>query len=149
MLFYGNAKNIQDQCEVLNFTSYIEGYRRLYIIPPNSLGASSEYNFDVLYMQYIMSNDLIFCEFFTIIYSLYTGKDVYLIVSDEEDWAETLNESLLKLIQQRYGYNAIRVNSIDDIIFSDPGEFDSSYGIYNLDEDLERYIYIMQKNGRL
>lgn len=143
MLYYGNAKNIQDQCIILNFTSYIEGYRRLNLIPPNSLGASSEYDFDVLYMQYIMSNDINFVEFFSIINLLYTGNDVYIIVSDD-DWSETLIESLLKLIQQRYGYNAVRVNDIEDVIYSEPSEFDNSFGIFNLDEDLERYTYIIK-----
>lgn len=143
MLYYGNAKNIQDQCVVLNFTSYIEGYRRLNLIPPNSLGASSEYDFDVLYMQYIMSNDMIFAEFFTIINLLYMGNDVYIIISDD-DWSETLIESLLKLIQQRYGYNAVRVDNLDDVIYSEPTDFDRSFGIFNLDEDLDRYSYIIE-----
>lgn len=143
MLYYGNASNIQDQCVVLNFTSYIEGYRRLNLIPPNSLGASSEYDFDILYMQYIMSDDMRFVEFFNIISLLYTGRDVYIIVSDD-DWSETLIESLLKLIQQRYGYNAVRIDSLEDVIYSDPAEFDRVFGIFNLDEDLERYTYIIE-----
>lgn len=102
MLLYGNARNIQDQCVIYNFTSYIEGYRRLNLIPPNSLGASSEYEFDQRYMEFILSNDYNFVEFFNIIYNLYSGQDVYIIISDDP-WSETLVESLLKLIQQRYG----------------------------------------------
>lgn len=143
MLYYGNARNIQDQCVILNFTSYIEGYRRLYLLPPNSLGASSEYQFDQLYMQYIFSNDSIFFEFFSLITLLNEGKDIYIIVSDD-DWSQMLIESLLKLIQQRYGYNGQRVNCFDDVIYSTPVEFNKSWGILNYDEDAERYATIVK-----
>lgn len=149
MLYYGNARNIQDQCVVLNFTSYIEGYRRLYLIPPNSLGASNDYQFDVLYMQYIFENDPIFFEFFSLMDLLNRGCDVYIIISDD-DWSIMLIESLLKLIQQRYGYNGQRVDCLDDVIYSVPGEFNREYGLYNYDIDSERYALLsksMESSG--
>ena len=145
MLYYGNSQNIQEQCVVFNFTSYIEGYRRLNLIPPNSLGASNEYEFDQLYMDYIMRYDFRFVEFFNIIYYLYSGQDVYLVISDDS-WSEVLIESLLKLIQQRYGYNAVRVNCFDDIVFSEPSSFNKSYGLINLDNDMERYTYLLESS---
>lgn len=143
MLYYGNAQNIQDQCVVFNFTSYIEGYRRLNLVPPNSLGASNEYQFDQLYMDYIFSNDSLFAELFTIINCLYIGASVYIIIS-EDPWSETLIESILKMIQQRYGYGSTKVNCFEDVIFSEPGSFNTEYGLLNLDADMERYVYILE-----
>lgn len=144
MLYYGNARNIQDQCQVFNFTSYIEGYRRLDLIPPNSLGASTEFEFDVLYMQYIMGDDYKFFQMFTIVEMLHSGIDVYIIISDDE-WSENLIESFLKLLQQRYGYNAVRVNCFEDIIYTVECQLDPSYGLFNYDQDTERYEYIVQQ----
>jgi hypothetical protein len=144
MLLYGDSRNIQDQCEIFNFTSYIEGYRRLCLLPPNGLGASTEYEFDQIYMNYILGNDSNFVAFFNIIQLLRAGRDVYLIVSND-DWSEMIIESLLKLIQQRYGYNATRINCIEDLFTAEPGDFNRSYGLFNYDTDAERYEEIMTR----
>ena len=48
-----------------------------------------------------------------IIQILYAGRSVYLMYGDE-DWNENLIESLLKIIQQRYGYNAYHVESDEE-----------------------------------
>ncbi len=147
MLYYGNSRNIQDQCVIFNFTSYIEGYRRLPLLPPNNLGAVNEYHFDCLYMQYIISDDMRFSILFSLVSLLHQGTDVYLIIS-EDDWSEVLIESLLKLIQQRYGYNAIRINCFDDIVYSqDSVDFIPAYGVINYDADLTRYESILIRNG--
>lgn len=144
MLYYGNVQNIQEQCFVLNFTSFNQYYKFWPLIPPNNILSISrdEYNFDVAYMNYIMGNDIMFMEFFQVIILLHRGIDVYVIISDE-DWSQMLMESLLKIIQQRYGYNATRVNGIDDVLYSDPGEFNTEYGIINYDNDLERFDYLV------
>lgn len=141
MLLYGDASNIQEQCTILNLSSYIEGYRKLNLLPPNSLGATTEYQFDQLYAKSIMEDDYLFSQMFSIIYLLSIGQDVYIIVSND-DWSENIIESLLKLIQQRYGYNATRINCFDDIVNAIPGEFNPSYGLFNLDQDMERFTYI-------
>lgn len=141
MLLYGDASNIQEQCTILNLSSYIEGYQKLNLLPPNSLGATTEYQFDQLYAKSIMEDDYLFSQMFSIIYLLSIGQDVYIIVSND-DWSENIIESLLKLIQQRYGYNATRINCFDDIVNTIPGEFNPSYGLFNLDQDMERFTYI-------
>lgn len=146
MLLYGNVANIKTDSYVFNLTSFVEGYNRLRIIPPNNLGASSDYEFDQLYANWIFGNDSIFFDFFTIINILYCGFDVYLIVSDDM-WSENILESLLKLIQQRYGYNATKINCFDDLVYADPGEFNPGYGLFNLDQDLERFSYLSKTLG--
>ena len=148
MLLYGNFQNIIDNGIVFNITSMKEGYVRLpLLVPPNELGRFTGRDFDIAYMNYIMNNDLVFKQFFDIIYNLYIGVDVYLII-DESDWSINLIESLLKLIQQRYGYNANRINCIDDYLQAVNSKFISGFnpyfGLQNLDMDKERYTYIIE-----
>lgn len=152
MLMYGNSNNIITTGIVFNLTSMKEGFTRLSrLIPPNTIGRFTDREFDIIYANYIMSNDFVFKEFFDIIYPLYTGLDVYIIISDD-DWSENLTESLLKLIQQRYGYNGGKINCIDDYYFilnsKNYSDFDRSYGLANLDIDKERYTYIVE-NARI
>lgn len=155
MLMYGNSENVIATGNVYNLTSMKEGYTRLNnLIPPNSLGKLTGRDFDLAYADYILGNDMVFIEFFHIIYSLYIGTDVYIVVS-ENDWSENLLESLLKLIQQRYGYNACKIDSLEDYVYfsisAQIPEFNIYFGIKNLDMDKERYTYIMEniriKNG--
>jgi hypothetical protein len=148
MLMYGNFHNIIDSGIVYNFTSFREGYIRTpLLVPPNEIGRSSGREFDIAYANYLMGNDFVFKSFFDIVYTLYTGMDVYLIV-DESDWSENLIESLLKLIQQRYGYNAVKINCFEDYLQANNSryisEFNTQYGLANLDMDKERYTYFIE-----
>lgn len=148
MLMYGEAcYAFSIDCIKFNITSLAEGFVRLnYLIPPNSLGVFHGRDFDIAYMNYIFENDVVFKDFFAIIYHLYIGNDVYLVVS-KDDWSENLIESLLKLIQQRYGYNASEINSFEDYIYfknNSMNGFDHMYGIANLDIDKERYTYLIE-----
>lgn len=148
MLIYGDGVVIKDILEmpdfkVYNFSSLREGFPRLNLIPPHNLGANTEYEFDVKYAQYILNNDLIFMNFMTIIMELYYGHSVYLLISNDY-WSELLIESLMKLIQQRYGVNGARVNTLEDLAFTLDSGFED-FGIANLDMDKERYTYLDQQ----
>lgn len=145
MLLYGNKDNIQYDCEIYNFCGLIEGYRDARLMPPNSLGSISEYDFDIKYMHYILDNDYIFINFMSIIMDLYYGKNVYLIISDSNDeWCSMITESLLKLIQQRYGIVAAKIDSFEDIFYVEDSTFNPYYGLANLDMDKERYTYLCE-----
>lgn len=132
---------------IYNLTTMREGFNNLrLLIPPNEIGRFTDRDFDIAYMNYILGNDTIFCEFFQIIYNLYIGNDVFILAS-EEDWSENILESLLKLIQQRYGYNSVKIDSDDDYIFAKNNmvfDFASGFGLYNLDQDKERFSYIIE-----
>lgn len=145
---YGNSSNIIDTGEVFNLSSLKEGYYKLsYLIPPNSIGVFTGRDFDIAYANYILGNDTVFVQFFNIIINLYYGKDVYIITSPE-DWSENLIESLLKLIQQRYGYNGAYIGSKEDyyaLLNSNTRfEFEKGFGLLNLDQDKERYAILIQ-----
>ena len=150
MLMYGPSRclNIRfagDGVEY-SFTTFKEMPNKLlYLLPKLNL-VTDDYNFDLEYANYIMTNDVAFVEFFQIIYNLYIGKDVFLAVDMEENWAENLLESLLKFIQERYGYTAVKIESEDDYIFArcnSNSDFNPEYGIYNLDIDKERFYSLV------
>ena len=153
MLMYGEDKpevlslTFSGTGMIFNLTSYKEGYNRLnLLVPPNELGRFTDRDFDIAYANYVIGNDAVFCQFFWIIYNLYIGNHVF-IIANPADWSENILESLLKLIQQRYGYNAIRIDNDDDYIyaanFMNPG-FAPGFGLYNLDQDKERFTYLME-----
>jgi hypothetical protein len=147
-----------DNLFIYNLSSMIEGYQKIGILPSvNNINYIDELNFDISYSNYIMTNDSVFYEFFSkIIYPLYNGYSVYLITA-RNDFFDRVTESLLKFIQQRYGYISAIMNDPTDIdyINQDVG-FGSTgiYGVYNLDLDKERYSYMyastnMDKNGKI
>lgn len=152
MLMYGPASaadiKFGGKGVMYNLSSMREGFISLQaLIPPNTIGRLTDREFDIAYANYIMSNDTLFCIFFQIIYNLYIGKDVFIIVSIE-DWSENLLESLLKLIQQRYGYNAVLINTEADYLYATNSMnfgFAPGYGIYNLDQDKERFTTLIEQ----
>ena len=145
MLYYGTSSMLpylRYDTIVYNITSYREDLERLNLLPPydNRLFDNSCYEFDVWYAQWIFNNDPIFFDFFKIIYNLYNGHDVFLCM-DDGDWSENLVESLLKLIQQRYGYNGCQIDSFESYVYSQnniESRFED-FGLYNLDQDKERF----------
>ena len=152
MLMYGNAMNsILCKDYVFNITSLREGIPRLYALsPPNMIGQFDSYEFDQAYANYIMMNDQAFFELLLIVRLLNMGKDVYLVIS-EEDWSISLIQSLLKFIQQRYGFNGYAINSEEDLIYANnqpAARIDPTYGVANLDQDLDRYTYLYQEYAK-
>ena len=144
MLYYGNGLYIPDDCKVFNLNSMREEYGRFrYLVPPNDLGKYLDRDFDIAYFNYIFQNDNVFMEFFSIVYELYINNDIFIIVDEAMDWSENIAESLFKAIQQRYGYNAYRVNSLEDYLYIKNSnifpQFNPQWGIYNLDIDRQRY----------
>ena len=152
MLMYGPASaadiKFGGKGVMYNLSSMREGFISLQaLIPPNTIGRLTDREFDIAYANYIMSNDTLFCIFFQIVYNLYIGKDVFIIVSTE-DWSENLLESLLKLIQQRYGYNGVLINTEADYLYAATSMnfgFAPGYGIYNLDQDKERFTTLIEQ----
>ena len=152
MLMYGPASaadiKFGGKGVMYNLSSMREGFISLQaLIPPNTIGRLTDREFDIAYANYIMSNDTLFCIFFQIVYNLYIGKDVFIIVSTE-DWSENLLESLLKLIQQRYGYNGVLINTEADYLYATNSMnfgFAPGYGIYNLDQDKERFTTLIEQ----
>lgn len=130
---------------VFNLSSIKEGYTPLCILPVLKGMDYNSLEFDYYWAEYIFANDNIFFEFFDkIIYQLYSGNNVYILV-DRSPFFDAISESLLKLVQQRYGYHGAVVNTPDDIYYMNPDEGFNILGINNLDADKERWTAIYTK----
>ena len=140
MLLIGDYRSLpyaKEKFVVLNLSSLVEGFPRVHLVPSVTATYDDDKQFDLAYANYIFSNDSVFMEFMKIIYPLYTGLDVFLLVSRNENTHDIITESLCKLIQQRYGYNYQLINNTDDINYYDESDF-SFYGLQALDIDKER-----------
>lgn len=144
MLLIGDIRCLPstDKFIVLNLSSLVEGYPRVHLVPSVITAYNDDKQFDIDYANYILLNDNVFMEFMKIIYPLYMGEDVFLLVSRNENTHDIITESLCKLIQQRYGYNYQLLNSESDIDYYDDSDF-SFYGIQTLDMDKERMTNLM------
>lgn len=124
---------------ILNLNSFIEGFERLNILPPFGLEYGDK-NFDIMYANYIIQNDVPFIELMKIIMTVYSGKNV-IILSSKGNIYEFVAESLQKFIQQRYSLVSYIVNDLDDWQYVEDTMFDIN-GVYNLDIDKERFTYL-------
>lgn len=145
MLLVGDVRCLPDyyaeKLVILNLSSLVEGFPRVHLVPSISASYNNDKEFDIAYANYIFSNDPVFMEFMKIVYPLYDGLDVFLLVSRNENTHDIITESLCKLIQQRYGYNYQLLNNKDDIDYYDDSNF-SIYGIQTFDMDKERLTYL-------
>lgn len=157
MLMYGpsSCQNIRFAGEGVEYTliSFKENLpNRLVNLLPNISQITDDFEFDLNYANYIMNNDIVFVEFFQIIYNLYLGKDVFIFVDEDPYglWSENILESLLKLIVERYGYRAVKIESEEDYIFARENfisDFNPEYGLYNLDMDKDRFYSIINSRN--
>lgn len=152
MLLVGDIRCLPDSIDkfvVLNLSSLAEGFERVHLVPSISASYNDDKQFDIDYANYIFSNNYTFMEFMKIVYPLYTGADVFLLVSRNENTHDIITESLCKLIQQRYGYNYQLLNNKDDIDYYDESNF-NIYGIQTFDIDKERMTYLaVEQNPQL
>lgn len=147
MLIIGNKNCIPDNYKG-NFAIYSlladgTGYPSLDILPPATIVNYGGKEFDMMYIDWILNNDFVFFEFFSkIVYNLYLGLHVY-IICERNDFYDPIVESILKIMQQRYGYNGAMINEPEDIDYLDQDiSFSGLIGVKNLDDDKERFTRI-------
>ena len=163
MIVFGNSKNLQhhkvieagenNKLNIFNLSSISEKGEKLFpLIPPfpvNIFEAAEEKTFDIAYAKYILENDKAFACLMKIIYSEYEkssdGIITYIMV-ESDDIRNIVTESLIKLIQQRYGINSNIVNELEDWDYVEASNFTIT-GLYNLDIDKERYSELLQMAG--
>ena len=145
MLLVGDIRCLPDNLDnliILNLSSLAEGFQRVRLVPSFTTAYSNDKEFDIVYANYIFSNDEMFMQFMSIVFPLYNGQDVFLLVSRNENTYDIITESICKLIQQRYGYNYQLLNFKEDIDYYDDSDF-SIFGLANLDIDKERMTMLM------
>lgn len=126
----------------LSSLSYM-GVKLDYLTPPYNILTTvrADREFDIAYAQYILTNDAVFADMFKLIHANYLGYNVFVLVGGDEA-RQLITESLMKFINQRYTLIPRYFATIDDI----PDYYDEDHiyvdGIYNMDADRERYVYI-------
>lgn len=126
----------------LSSLSYM-GVKLEYLTPPYNILTTvrADREFDIAYAQYILNNDAVFADMFKLIHANYLGYNVFILVGGDEA-RQLITESLMKFINQRYTLIPRYFATIDDI----PDYYDEDHiyvdGIYNMDADRERYVYI-------
>lgn len=95
--------------------------------------------FDIFYHKYILENDASFMQFMNIIVPVFMNPDVLVqVMIRQSRFRDVMTESLLKLIQQRYGYNVCIVNEVEDFLYTEESDF-SIPGLFNMDNDVARW----------
>ena len=136
------ALKMQKNMDVVNLTSFKEGYEMVNLVPPQNLGFNDERIFDQNYANYILNNDEIFLGLMRIMMPVFNGLDICILISSNPGF-EFIHDSLQKFIQARYGYVSNVISSKEDWSCVVDSEF-SLTGISNLDIDKARLfdIYI-------
>ena len=130
---------IENKYAIFNYNVCIMKYPSIGLLPTTiPIDQYTEYQFDISYANYLMS-DQVFYNFFNLIIRLQEGQDVYL-VSDTNNDKSIINsyESLLKFIQQRYGYNGNVIHEPEDLYYVKESTF-TVQGLYQFDVDRLRY----------
>lgn len=125
--YYSGFENITDlitKIQIFNTTS----------LPPNEFIYSPE--FDNMYTNSIFSNNELFGEFIRIIINATEFNVIVLVAHDP--YRDAITESIIKLIQLRYGYNCWEIEELEDLECLKESYF-TPYGLLNLDADKKRF----------
>jgi hypothetical protein len=152
------TKAIADDRPPFNVFSILDyGYRLDKLAPLNEFleylkedetGDTNSIQFDQKYAQYILGNDEAFIAFMSIMSKVIDEEDTIVISNYNSPALMPIIDSLLKLIQQRYGINAFIVNTVDDLesIHLKYNEFGSYQQQLLYSSDVERFAKLTKQN---
>lgn len=134
---------LDNRLVVLNLNANVQCYTRLNLMPPLGMSTSSM-EFDTQYVNLLLSDPNYFMQFMHIMNYLKNGYDVVLLIYNEDTVFNAITETLVKFIQQRYGYNYQFLNDVEDFNQWDQSSF-TAPGIIQFDQDYLRYEeYLMR-----
>lgn len=103
--------------------------------------------FDMAYHKFILDNDASFNEFMSIMIPANLNPDCLVqVLIKQSDFRDTITESLLKLIQQRYGYNCYIINEVEDFVYAEESDF-SIPGLFLFEQDRGRWLMMNSSAG--
>lgn len=138
---------ISNRYMIYNLSSYYSGYPSISSLitsiqifnntqlPPNEFLYSPQ--FDMAYYNAIFNNDSLFVDLMKIMINAYNGVDI-IVLTAHDDYRDAVTESIIKLIQVRYGYNCWEVEDYDDLELLKESYFTPT-GLLTLDQDSARY----------
>lgn len=138
---------------ILNLSSFYSGYINIThliakISPINNTGLPmpefvNSVEFDIQYASAVLNNPELFGSLINIMLRAYEGYLVCILVQRDQ-YRDAVMESLIKLIQQRYGYNCWIIEDGDDIeIMSEQMLLPN--GLLTLDADIKQYNQMYSK----
>lgn len=99
-------------------------------------------NFDAFYCSHVIENDAAFIDLMKIMIPANLNPDCLIhIMIKQSEFRDVVTETLIKLIQQRYGYNCYIVNEIEDFIYTDESDF-SIPGLFVFEQDRGRWLML-------
>lgn len=105
------------------------------------LGCAESPEFDIAYGKFIMENREQFFTFMNVMTPLYNIPTACVIVYIQySPIRDAILETLMKLIQQRYGYHPYLVNTPEDLYCVKDDSSFSPRGIVNMQEDSDRAL---------
>lgn len=163
MLILTEPKNLISAINYLGDTSLLGNYKilnlnanisndieRLDLMPKMGMIDYSSPDFDSAYISTIMNDEHYFSQFMYLMTYIKNNVNVFLLIYNEDTIFNPIAEVLVKLIQQRYGYNYTIAESPEEIcdlvtgLYSDESMF-TTPGIITFDSDYARYQYILAK----
>lgn len=137
---------------IYSINCVVQGYPRIDLLPKissNGIPDTGSDQFDQFIINTIMGEDYYFSQFMIIVSALAQGCDVILLYWNENFIMNPVTEIVCKIIQQRYGYNYIQIDSLEQIefIFMQlyPEPMFTAPGIQLYDADFRRYQEILIK----
>ena len=138
---------------ILNLSSLYSGYIDVThliakISPINNTGLSmpefiNSVEFNMQYASAVLNNPELFSSLINIMLRAYEGYIVCVLVQ-RDPYRDAVMESLIKLIQQRYGYNCWIIEEFDDIdVISEQMLLPN--GLLTLDADIKQYNHMCYK----
>lgn len=128
---------LDKQLVVFNLNANVQCYYKLNLMPPIGINPTSM-EFDAQYVNLLLSDPNYFMQFMYIMTKLKEGYDVVLLIYNEDTVFNAITETLVKFIQQRYGYNYQFLNNENDLNPWDTSSF-TTPGIIQFDQDYKRY----------
>lgn len=133
---------------IYNLSSPICGYANLDCLIPYGLDVRNAIegdglNFDMQYANYLTSNDSAFVGIMNLILPVFMDSAIliYVLISNSI-FRDIVAESIIKFIQQRYGYCAPIVANPEDFLYITEPTF-TIPGLINMDKDKFRYSTII------
>lgn len=147
------ANNIEDDKVILNLSSCYSGLISITdLITKISLVNNTDMKindfvyspeFDFQYMTSIFSSTELFESFMRIMIYAHEGYNVIIMVARDE-YRDVIMESLIKIIQERYGYNCWIVNDLEDTTCLKGSSF-TTEGLITMDKDIKYYEELYQQ----
>lgn len=149
-------KNLGDfallgKIKVFNLNANIDNsIERLDLMPKMGMIDYTSPEFDSMYISTILNDDNYFMRFMYLMDFIKNNWTVFILIYNEDTIFNPIAEVLMKLIQQRYGYNYSVAESIEDVYSILLGDYDNEAmfttpGIIAFDADFNRYQSLLIK----